>query len=132
MIGDLGEVVQQELVARFDELKGLEIGTKEYETAVSGLSKLIDSATKIDNQEDDQAVKTEELNIKDKQLKLQEEQLKVDKKHKVAMIAVAAGTTILTIAMNIWGTKTSLEYEEKGVIPTTLPGRKFSDRLFKN
>lgn len=86
----------------------------------------------MDNQEQTLAMQTEELNIKDKQYALQQEQLKVDKKHKVAMIAVAAGTTILTIAMNIWGTKTSLEYEEKGVMPTTLPGRKFSDRLFKS
>lgn len=40
------ELVDEELEARFEELKGLKVGTKDYETAVSGISKLMESATK--------------------------------------------------------------------------------------
>lgn len=133
---ELKEGFEVETKKRLDELSDMDLNSKEYLTALNNVSKLVENTTKLNQQELDYKFKicskSDDITIAQEELKLKNKQAKVDMWHKVAMVGVAVGGALLTAAINVWGTKTCLNYDADGNIVTTKPGQKFTDRLFKS
>ena len=119
------ELLNEEIRSELEELKGVQIGTDEYDIAVAGITKLIDKAIDIDKFDAEQSGLT---NMQVQQLVLQKYQCKQESKHKTAQLLITIGTAVLTAAITIWGTRTTLQFEERGTV-TTSAGRSFLGRL---
>lgn len=100
---DFENMLEQTIVTQNDKLSKLEPGTKEYDSAVDGLTKLTN-------------------------LKNEVKKTKVNNWSQVFKIAADIGLGIASLLVMIWGTKVSFKFEETGSI-TTGVGRKIQDRL---
>lgn len=118
-------LLKDEIENEFNELSRMEIGTEEYKATVDGLTKLVDRAINIDNFEAELQEKVDSR-MSDYELKLQA--AKDDKINRVVSHCINVAGIMLPIAVTIWGTKTSLKFEETGTITTSM-GRGFIQRL---
>lgn len=100
---DFENMLEQTIVTQNDKLAELEPGTKEYDSAVDGLTKLTNLKNEINK-------------------------TKVNNWSQVLKIAADIGLGIASLLVMIWGTKASFKFEETGTI-TTGVGRKIQDRL---
>ena len=117
----LREEIKNELV----ELKKMQVGSAEYEAAVSSIVKLMDRATEmeklgIENQEKIETRETEtELKLK---------QMSEERKDRITRNVIAVASFVVPTVVTIWGTKKSFEFEREGTI-TTIMGRGFINKL---
>lgn len=107
--------LREEIDEKLDKLKDMDPSTKEYSTAVEGVTKLMDRIIEI-----------EKL---DTSVTHNENQMKEDRKARWIKNLIDIGAIVLPLGVTIWGAKTSLKFEETGTV-TTGVGRKFIDRLF--
>ena len=153
------DLLKGELEAQFAAVQNLNLGSIEHEKTVAGLTKLMstqielekfeaDKQLKLDEQKrqaDLDAVKMEldkqerenrlylqekELELKQKQVELQEKQHKENKKNNMLQLLTTVTISLVGFGLTVWGTKYTMEYEDKGVIPTTLAGREHTRGLF--
>lgn len=153
------DLLNKEIEDQFLELPYMEVGSANYEKTVTGLTKLIEKEVELykfdaerqdkleqqKRQEELQRVKEEldriekqnQLDLQAKQLEMQQKQFELQaKQHKHTMwvnglqILATVGIALIGVGVKVWGTKTTLEYEDKGVIPTTLAGREHTKQLF--
>jgi hypothetical protein len=92
----------------------MEVGGEEYKTTVDGLTKLMDRAIeieKIHNEKEEQS-----------------EKLKAERFDQIAKNVLTAVSILGGFALTVWGTKTSIKFEETGTI-TTIMGRGFINKL---
>lgn len=113
---DMKTKLSEEIGSRFNDLGQLDPSSKEYLTAVDGVTKLMDRAIEIDKIE-----KAEIYN---------EKQLKEERKSRLVKNCIDVGSIILPLTVTVWGALVSLKFEEEGSITTTV-GRKTLDKLFK-
>lgn len=106
-------------------LEGMTPGTDQHKAAIDELTKLMDRAIKLQELENEQKNK-ELIREDDKALKL--EQAKEDKKDRLIKNIIAAAGIVLPLGVTIWGTRTSLKFEEEGTV-TTILGRGFINKL---
>jgi hypothetical protein len=106
-------------------LEGMTPGTDPHKAAIDELTKLMDRAIKLQELENEQKNK-ELIREDDKALKL--EQAKEDKKDRLIKNIIAAAGIVLPLGVTIWGTRTSLKFEEEGTV-TTILGRGFINKL---
>lgn len=117
--------LRDEIKAEFEELKKMEVGTEKYKTAIDGIAKLMDKAIdmeKLDIDEQDRAETREFEN----DLKLK--QAKEERIDKIVKHLINGASVLLPLAVTIWGTKKSFEFEKEGTI-TTIMGRGFINKL---
>ena len=115
--------LRAEIQDEFDKLKTMEVGSEEYKVTVDGIGKLIDRAIELDKSEVEAEVHKNENELKAKQAQ-------EDVKHRwISHLINFAGIAIPTF-LTIWGTKTSLKFEETGTV-TTMAGRNFLANLFR-
>jgi hypothetical protein len=114
-----------EIESEFEELKRMQVGSEEHKTAVESLNKLMDRAIEIDklNIQHEDELKRQALEQEFKQKQLDDE----NKDRTVKNILTGLGIG-LPLAVTIWGTVKSLEFEKEGTI-TTLMGRGFFSKL---
>ena len=108
------KLLKNEIQTEFDALRAIELGSHTYETVVDELSKLID-----------REIELEKLNVEKQQNELRIEE---EKKQRLIGNGIAIAGIILPLAVTIWGTRTSLKFEEEGTI-TTVVGRGFINKL---
>lgn len=118
-------LLRSEIENEFAELSKMEIGTEAYKTTVDGLTKLVDRAISIDNFEAELQEKVDSR-MSDYELKLQA--AKDEKNNRVVAHCINVAGIVLPIAVTIWGTRTTLKFEETGTV-TTLMGRGFIQKL---
>lgn len=118
-------LLKEEIESEFGELKRMEVGSESYKVAVDGLVKLVDRAIEIEKTE---AELREKINSRDIDVDLKLQQAKDDKINRIAGHAINVAGIVLPIAVTIWGTKASFEFEKEGTI-STLMGRGFVNKL---
>lgn len=118
-------LLYEEIDAEFEKLSHLEPGTEQHKAAADTLAKLMDRAIEIDRVEsesNDRAV------ARESELQLKEQQLTDEKKDRWVKNIIGAAGVILPLIVTIWGTKTSLKFEEEGTVTTPI-GRGFINKL---
>lgn len=133
-MSEVKHLLEAELEEELKELAKMDLGGDEYKTTVDGVSKLMDKlndSKKIELE----ALEKEASRMQDAEIKM--EQIKEEKKGRIMQTVTQALTTVLGIVipvgLTIWGTKTTLEYEDKGIIPErTAAGKAFNRKLFKD
>lgn len=117
--------LREEIQSEFQELKKMEVGSDEYETAVNGLTKLMDRSIEMEKLEIDRAEKEESREI-ETELKVQA--MAEERKDRWIKNLIAAAGIVIPTVVTIWGTKKSIEFEKEGTI-TTIMGRGFIQKL---
>ena len=119
-------LLEEEIQGEFEGLNELEVGSKEYQTTVDGLTKLIDRAIEIEKMESESDEKVENR-VFDNDLKLK--QLDEEKKDRLIKNCISVAGIVIPSVITIWGTFKTFKFEEEGTITTTM-GRGFINRLF--
>lgn len=118
---EIETMLHKQLVTELNDLKETEAGSDQRRAAVDELAKLMD-----------RAIKMEELGIEreakenDRLLKIQ--QMDEDRKDRLVKNCMTAAGIILPVMLTVWGTLTSLKFEEEGTV-TTIVGRGFVNKL---
>lgn len=109
------KLLQEEISNEFAYLNGMELGTEEYKITVEGLTKLIDRSIEMEK------IKTDS----DERTKNQKE----DQKDRWIKSGIDIAGILIPSCLTIWGTISTLKYDKEGVIPSTLMGRGFINKL---
>lgn len=145
------ELLEEEIQAEVGKLEDLEVGSKEYQIVVDGITKLTDKLIEIEKVEIDAKDKSEkrkaaeaqaelEADVKLRQVKVTEEQAAFDKDlkekqlnddriDKIVKSAISIAGIVLPLVVGIAMTNKSLKFEETGTI-TTMAGRSWLSKLF--
>ena len=128
-MSEVKRLLEEELTDELTQLGKLELGGDEYKVTVDGVSKLMDKLNDSKRIELE-ALEKEAVRIQDAELKMEE--IKEHKKGRIAQAVTTVLGIVIPVALTIWGTKTTLEYEDKGIIPErTAAGKAFNRKLFK-
>ena len=118
-------LLEVEIEDELTELSGKELGSTEHKAGVDCVAKLMEKAIEIEKLEAD--TQREERTRKfEEELKLR--QAKDERVHRIVQNCISAAGILVTAGLTIWGTKTSLKFEETGSITTTI-GRGFINKL---
>lgn len=120
-------LLRDEIEGEFGKLGGLQIGTKEYEIAIEGITKLVDRAVDIDKINHEADAKHDDREI---ETEFKNRQMEEDRKDRIVRNGIAIAGIAVPTMVTIWGTLKSLKFEETGTI-TTNAGREFINRIFK-
>lgn len=118
---EIETMLHKQLVTELNELKDAEVGSEQRRATVDEMTKLMD-----------RAIKMEELGIEreakenDRLLRIQ--QMDEDRKDRLVKNCMTAAGIILPVMLTVWGTLTSLKFEEEGTV-TTIVGRGFVNKL---
>lgn len=115
------QALNDEIDLKLEALRGIEAGTDKYESAVNGLTKLMEKAIEI-NKIESEALQEE------KDVELRVKQMNEDKNDRLLKNGIAIGGIVLPIAVTIWGTIVTLNFEKEGTV-TTMMGRGFINNL---
>lgn len=151
------ELLIKEVESQLVDLSNVPLGTPEYTAAIAGIGALARSVSEIDKyeneklklelQESKEEAKYEQegierldrLDLQERQLELQKQQLELQEKQNKQIsrngwiqLGITALVSLIGIGVKVWGTKYTMEYEDTGVMPTTLAGREHSKSLFDN
>ena len=99
-----GILLEEELGRGLDELKGTDMSSEEYAKKLDAVAKLMDKSIELKKVED-------------------------SKKDRLIGYAMNAAGILLPIAVTIWGVKVSYKYDKDGIVPTTILGRGFVNKL---
>lgn len=111
-------LLEKEIETGFEELKGLEVGSEEYEKKINSIGKLLDKYNDMDKNENDYLEKSGKL-----------EQMREEKLDHIIKNCLTGFSVVSGIILTIWGTNKSLKFEETGTV-TTMAGRAFINKLF--
>lgn len=113
---DIKKQLKEEVSEEIQNLKGIELGSEQYKTTVDGVTKLIDRSIELEKLDAENTRQAETRNE--------------EKKDRLIKYGLQVGSIVLPIAVTIWGTLTTLKFEETGTI-TTASGRQFINNLFR-
>ena len=113
---DIEKMLHEEIKDDFEKLKGAEFGTDEYKSGVDSVAKLMDRAIELKKIDSDvELKKVEQTN---------------DKRNRLIGHVLTGVTAAAGIAVTVWGTKASINFEKDGVF-TTIMGKNFVNSLGK-
>ena len=116
-----------EIAEGFEALSSLAVGSDEYKTAVESLVKLIDRQTEMEKN----IVENEnKVNAQKKENDLKRKQLRDETVDRWIKNGLTAFSICSGLALAVWGTRASFEFEKTGSI-TTIIGRKFISELIR-
>ena len=118
-------LLEVEIEDQFDKLSEMEKGSDEYKATVDSAIKLTDRMIELEKLEDERLDKEQSRKF-DSELKLSE--VKEDRKDRIIKNCISIAGIVLPIIVTVWGTKTSLKFEEEGTITTSI-GRGFINKL---
>ena len=126
-MGNIKYLLEEELEAQLEKLQRLEVGSKEYEVTTECISKLMQRLNDAEKLELD-AQEKEASRIQDAELRTAE--IKEQKKGRITQALTTVAGIIIPVGLTIWGTLTTLKFEEEGTI-TSSPGKEFTKKLFR-
>ena len=120
------DLLHEEIENRLSDLGRMDPKSDEYKAATDGVTKLMDRAIEMDkfDSECEKEARNREF---DEEFRIT--QAKEERKDRIVKNIIAGAGVLLPIGLTIWGTKTSLKFEETGTV-TTAVGRGFINRLF--
>ena len=118
-------LLEVEIEDQFDKMSEMEKGSDEYKATVDSAIKLTDRMIELEKLEDERLDKEQSRKF-DSELKLSE--VKEDRKDRIIKNCISVAGIVLPIIVTVWGTKTSLKFEEEGTITTSI-GRGFINKL---
>ena len=115
---NIENLLDEQIEKSMKELDNFEVGSEEYDKAVTSISKLMDRSIEITKAQNELDVK---MDIETAKLEQEKEESKKERWIKIAGIAVPTGLTI-------WGTLKTFNFEKTGTVCSPI-GRKFIDKL---
>ena len=119
-------LLHDEIETEFNKLSQLTPGSEEHKATLDGLTKLVDRAIDLEKIESDCEDKAA---ARESEQALEKQKMEEEKKDRMVKNAIGVAGVVLPLIVTIWGTLTSLKFEEEGTI-TTQVGRTFIQRLF--
>ena len=119
------DLLRTEVEANLENMKDLELGSKEYESAVESTCKLVDRVISIDRNADDYDLKDK---AREADIEVKNIQLEKDKRNQMIQNGITVGSIVVSTAVTIWGKLASFEFEKEGTV-TTILGRQFISKL---
>lgn len=118
-------LLETEIQSEIEALRDCEVGTKEYESTIDGVTKLMDRKIEMDriSIEDEFRIATQ---VDEYNLKLRE--MEYERKDRIIKNALTALSIATGVGLTVWGTIKSLKFEEEGTV-TTIMGRGFINKL---
>jgi hypothetical protein len=118
---EIESMLYKQLVTELNNLKETGVGSEQRRALVDETTKLMDRAIKME-----ELVIEREAKENDRLLKIQ--QMDEDRKDRLVKNCMTAAGIILPVMLTVWGTLTSLKFEEEGTV-TTIVGRGFVNKL---
>ena len=118
--------LQEEISNEITYLSGMELGSEEYKVTVDGLTKLMDRAIEIKKFDIENSEREENRKIENA---MKEKQMEEDRKDRIIKNSIGIASAVISSVITIWGTVVSFKYDKEGVIPSTLIGRGFINKL---
>lgn len=118
-------LLRDEVANELEELGKLEVGSEKYKTTVDSLVKLIGQAHELDKFD---AELQEKIDARIAETEIKQQAAKDDKINRVITHAINVLGIVVPVVLTVWGTRTSLRFEETGTVTTTM-GRGFLQRL---
>ena len=112
---EIQELFNKEMTRQCKELGGLEVGSEDYKEMEECLTKLADRAIAMEKAQNEADKKAAER--------------KDEQKDRIVQYCIRGLEIAVPTALAIWGTSTTLKYDKEGVLPTTLMGRGFINKL---
>ena len=122
---EIETLLHKEIIHGLEVLKDQEPGSEAYRATIDGVTKLTDRAIELEKISIESQEKAENREIEN-ELKLK--QMKEDRIDRWVKNGLSAAGILLPIAITVWGTKKSFEFEKEGTI-TTIMGRGFINKL---
>lgn len=122
-MSDIKQMLVDEIQSEFGNLKQLDLGSKEYSTAVDGLAKLVDRTIEMDKMKIESDNRIDDIDLK-------VTQMEEEKKDRWWKNALTAAGIIIPTSVTIWGTLKTFKFEETGTV-TSIVGRNFINKLLK-
>lgn len=119
------QTLNAEIKSEIEILNALELGSQKYETAINGITKMLDRAIELEKIgiESDEKRRQADKDETDKLIQLQE-----DRKDRLIKNCISVAGIVIPSVITIWGTVKSFEFEKEGTI-TTIMGRGFINKL---
>lgn len=115
------EALDGEISTELEVLESMETNSEDYKIMVEGLTKLIDRSMELEKIEISKAQEAEKI-------KFEAEQAKTNKIFQWIGYGISAAGIVIPVAVTIWGTKVTLNFEKEGTV-TTMMGRGFINKL---
>ena len=119
------DLLRTEVEENLKNMKDLELGSKEYDSAVDSTCKLMDRVITIDKNADDYDLKDK---ARETETNLKYDQIAKDKRNQMIQNGITVGSIVVSTAVTIWGTLASFKFEKEGTV-TTILGRQFIGKL---
>lgn len=119
------DLLRTEVEENLKNMKDLELGSKQYESAVESTCKLMDRVIAIDKNADDYDLKDK---ARETETNLKYDQITKDKRNQMIQNGITVGSIVVSTAVTIWGTLASFKFEKEGTV-TTILGRAFVGKL---
>lgn len=100
-------------------MKDLELGSKQYESAVDSTCKLMDRVIAINKNADDYDLKDK---VRETETDLKYSQIEKDRRNQMIQNGITVGSVVVSTAVTIWGTLTFFKFEKEGTVTTILGG----------
>lgn len=121
-------ILTAEVVDELNELKKIQVGSDEHRQATDSVVKMVDRILDFEKMEADKKFQEENREI-ETQLELKKQS--IEKRSRLITNLLTAISIGSGIVLTIWGTKTSLKFEEEGTV-TTSAGRQFINDIIKS
>ena len=95
------DLLRTEVEANLENMKNLELGSKEYESAVESTCKLVDRVISIDRNADDYDLKDK---AREADIEVKNIQLEKDKRNQMIQNGITVCSIVVSTAVTIWGT----------------------------
>ena len=122
------EALDEEISTELEVLESMETNSEDYKIMVEGLTKLIDRSMELEKIEISKAQEAEKIKNEAEKMKFEAEQAKTNKIFQWIGYGISAAGIVIPVAVTIWGTKVTLNFEKEGTV-TTMMGRGFINKL---
>lgn len=122
------EALDGEISTELEVLESMETNSEDYKIMVEGLTKLIDRSMELEKIEISKAQEAEKIKNEAEKIKFEAEQAKTNKIFQWIGYGISAAGIVIPVAVTIWGTKVTLNFEKEGTV-TTIMGRGFINKL---
>ena len=113
-MSNVQDLLNEEIKSELLSLKGMQVGSQEYQATVEGITKLTDRSIELEKIDVDTDHKKHQFND--------------EKKDRIIKNCLTAAGILIPSLITIWGTFKSFEFEKEGTI-TTIMGRGFVNKL---
>ena len=124
------EALDGEISTELEVLESMETNSEDYKIMVEGLTKLIDRSMELEKIEIGKAQEAEKIKLETKKIKFEAQQAKTNKIFQWVGYGISAAGIVIPVAVTIWGTKVTLNFEKEGTV-TTMMGRGFINNINK-